>query len=526
MTTSIHRCPIVVRAAHGSVSPVLHRRPRGRLGETFAAGLVSPRLSAALPLATVGLALLVIGWRAWVPVFWVDEYLTQQAVARSWPDLLRWVSTIDPGPAPYYALIKLWSYASTDPFWLRVPSVLAMAGALTIVAGLARRSAGIMVGGFTFVVLLGLPIITRFGQENRPYAFALLATAAAAACWLRVVDRRASRRALIWFGLAVAGMGLAHLYTLTMLGAFGLAALLRGPGERAWAVRRTVVPAAIALVVISPHILANLRHPTGSPTDGPLTWNSLIALLGRMLPQPVAIGLLVLASWGIAYAVQTPRARSVAVLAVCWIVVPTVTLLVAKVGLELPATKARYFLFVVPAVALLAGLGLRQLAAWRRPLALIALACLVLTGIPRQVEIRQVDGHNQDAALGPMLTVAADLAIPVVAANGQAIRLINAATYPHTRLSPSADPSTTPYVLVVERVRYAASVPRRFSIYRQRGPWRQVLRCPVAQTVVLVFESTRAPRRAGDPAPDELGTELNHATNGEVDCRPVEVLSR
>ena len=285
------------------------------------------------------MALLVVGWGAWRPLFGVDEYLTQSAVARTWPDLFAWMSTTDPAPAPYYVLIKLWSTFSTDLFWLRLPSILAMAGALTVVTGLVRRLAGTAVSGLTSVVLLGLPIISRFGQENRPYAFALLA--AVAGRRLLAARRRTTGVAPV-DGLvrpAVAGMGLAHLYTLTMIGALGLARLLRPPGERARAVRRTVGPAVIALVVISPHIVTNLRHPTGSPTDGPLTWGSLTALLVRMLPIPVAVGLVVLAGLGVAYAVRTSRFRTAAVLALCWSLVPTVTLLVAKVTVDLPGDE-------------------------------------------------------------------------------------------------------------------------------------------------------------------------------------------
>ena len=486
----------------------------------------APFRSLSAPLITFLVALLVVGWGAWRPVFGVDEYLTQSAVERSWADLFVWMSTTDPAPAPYYVLIKLWSYVSTDLFWLRIPSILAMAGALTVVTGLVRRLAGTAIGGLTFLVLLSLPIISRFGQENRPYAFALLATVLAVACWIRIVVRPGSRRSMVWFGLAVAGMGLAHLYTLTMIGALAVACLLRPPGERARAVRRTVGPAVVALVAISPHIAANLRHPTGSPTDGPLTSGSLTALLVRMLPIPVAVGLLVLVGLGVAYAVRTPRVRQAAVLALCWSFVPTLTLLVAKVTVDLPATKARYFVFVMPAVALLAALGLRQLAVWWRPLALVALTVLVVAGLPRQVEIRAVDGHNRDSALSSMLRVAADRQIPIVAANRQAIRLVHAATYPHVRLSRSVDPGTTHYAMVVERVRYAAAVPDRFVFYRQPGPWRQVLRCSVAQSVVLVFESREAALRDGDPGPEELGAQLSDATSGLVSCDRVDELTR
>ena len=108
-----------------------------------------------LPALTFATALVVIGWQAWRPVFWVDEYLTQQATARSWPGLFGWIAGTDPAPGPYYIVLKLWSYASLDPFWLRVPSILAMAGAVTVLAVLAQRLAGSAAGYFAAAAVAG-----------------------------------------------------------------------------------------------------------------------------------------------------------------------------------------------------------------------------------------------------------------------------------------------------------------------------------------------------------------------------------
>ena len=202
-------------------------------------------------------------------------------------------------------------------------------------------------------------------------------------------------------------------------------------------------------------------------------------------------------------------------------------LLSAKLLVDLPATKTRYYLFLLPAVALLAALGLRQLQ-----------RLVAAPGPDRRGAARggrsaaaarrsaEVDGHNRDWAVGPMLDVAAASGIPAVAANPQAIRLINAATYPQTRLSESVDPHNTRYAIVVERIRYATSVPNRFVFYRRNGPWS---RCCAARSIRRWCSSSRArwpPSRADGPEPDELGKQLSAATGDAISCSRVDELAR
>ena len=60
------------------------RRPAGAKSTS-----TDPFRSLSAPLITFLVALLAVGWGAWRPVFGVDEYLTQSAVTRGWPDLCR-----------------------------------------------------------------------------------------------------------------------------------------------------------------------------------------------------------------------------------------------------------------------------------------------------------------------------------------------------------------------------------------------------------------------------------------------------
>ena len=161
---------------------------------------------------------------------------------------------------------------------------MAMASAVVVVTALVRRLADMRIALFTAGVLLLMPNISRYAQENRPYAFAMLCTAAAATLWLRSLDKDRVPWYSVVYGAAVAGMGLAHLYTLTLIPALVAGALAEPADQRRSAFWRTVLPAIVAVAVILPHIYLNLVHPTGSPTDGPLTVSSLVDLVQTMMP--------------------------------------------------------------------------------------------------------------------------------------------------------------------------------------------------------------------------------------------------
>jgi mannosyltransferase len=199
------------------------------------------RLPIHLLLFVFGVSFLVFAVFAWRPVFWVDEYLTQSAISRPWAGLLNYIARADPAPGPYYLVMKIWSTISIDLFWMRLPSILAMACAVLILTRLVHRVAGPGTACLTAAVLLVMPNVSRFAQENRPYAFAVLGTVAAVALWHRSVNQPRSRASVGYAG-AVAGMGLAHLYTLTLIPALMVAALAGPADQRTSSFWRTTLP--------------------------------------------------------------------------------------------------------------------------------------------------------------------------------------------------------------------------------------------------------------------------------------------
>jgi len=463
-------------------------------------------------------AIVVYGAFVWQPIYWVDEYLTQSAINLPWGQLADRIATKDPAMGPFYLLLKTWSLASTNLVWMRLPSILAMAAAVAILVALVRRAANTRSAIFAGALMLLLPTTSRFAQELRPYALATCFAVAAVALWWQTLH---SRR-LWWpvgFGAAVLLMGLFHLYTLTLVPALLVATIAVPRQGRVRALWLTAIPAAAAGILIVPHVLLNLAHPTGSPTAGPLSFRAIIqtaesVMGGRWLFVSVAI----LALIGVGTTWQSPALRPAAILGLCWTVVPPVLLLVGKAAADLPILVPRYFVFCLPGACLLAALGLAWVFSRIKLVAIVVVIGLIALGLPRQLHIRAIDGHNTSYVLGPLLTSAPLATMPKVVANDPAIRLVNSTTYPLSLLTTTVA-NGTPYVVVIERLRFSKLVKPDFVYYNATGPWRPVLTCRVPDALVTIVKNTTA-----QPPPLDVGAvaaQLKSASGGVAKCTPV-----
>ena len=190
-------------------------------------------------------------------------------------------------------------------------------------------------------------------------------------------------------------------------------------------------------------------------------------------------------------------------------------LLAAKVAVDLPVTRVRYLLFVMPGVALLVALGLRHLARLSPAVAIFLVVALALIGLPQQIDIRQVDGHHTDQALDPLLRSARALDMPVVTANPQAVRLVNAATYPEALLTKGArHPRPAMWRSSNASISPTASM-RTLPTTSPADGDRRLL--PAAAVLRPGRRSTRLPARPSDAA--DLAARLGQATGGRVPCR-------
>jgi mannosyltransferase len=280
---------------------------------------------------------------------WDDERATWWAASLGWGDFGRLLGHFDIVLAPYYALMHLWveSFGSSAAA-LRLPSVLAMAAAAGVLTLLGRRMFDARVGLTAGLIFAVLPITTRYAQEARPYAFAVLAALAATLLLLRAIERP-SRGRWTAYALTIPCMGMAHLVTVLILGAHLLPVL--GPsGDRRARLRTwsTVVGIGLLPVLALVVLGQGQSHQVSWISSG---WPALEAFPQQLFHSRTAeyavigtavFGLLLTRRWS--------------AFLLCWALLPPL-LLFAVQGIE-NLFLMRYLLFTCPAWVLLAASGL------------------------------------------------------------------------------------------------------------------------------------------------------------------------
>jgi len=378
-----------VRAARGPAhGPDTDRPPTGSRQRPGQALL----LRAARPLwawpAVLTLAVCLYG--ADRPLLWDDELATWNAAERSPGEIFHLLGNLDAVIGAYYLLIHFWTGAFGHSLLaLRVPSALAMAGAAASVTLIGRKlftpTAG-LVAGLLFALV---PSVSRYGQEVRGYAFAVLFAAAATFLLLRALERPTTGR---WapYGLALAGAGLFHIITLVLIAPHALVAAGRWWTGRA---RGVLIgyPLAVLAAVLPLLPLASLGQ---DQVVRQLSWlaRPTVPAVARMWPDLYGsawVGLLVLACAALPLA--WPHGRLPAVEIGLTAALPVSLLWVASQG-RTSYFLDRYLLFTLPAWVVLAGAGLAALRP--RALTAIGLAAVLVLGAHDQRVVRQRYAHT------------------------------------------------------------------------------------------------------------------------------------
>jgi mannosyltransferase len=321
-----------------------------------------------------------VNWRLTGPSLWADELATWGAIRLEWEQLRLLGESVDAVLVPYYLALKYFSgFAGTDTHALRLPSLIAMSATAGVVALIGRRAGGPVVGLLAGLLFAVLPVTSRYGQEARPYAIAMLFAALALLALLRLLERESVPRAAA-YAAAVAVTGLFQpLSALVMIAGHALA------GWRAWrswppAVLLGAVPAALLLHDASDQI-------------GQISWISRAGTQSvRLLPEQLFVSAI---AGGIVLGLAVAgirRDRTVAAVAAAGLA-PPVMLLTAGAFTEV--WVPRYVLIAMPALVVLAVCGAARAG---RPQAALIVALTAFLGNPAQLEIREPDGHGQDSA--------------------------------------------------------------------------------------------------------------------------------
>ncbi|WP_460846142.1 glycosyltransferase family 39 protein [Phytohabitans suffuscus] len=330
--------------------------------------------------ALVTLVLSVIGLTG--PGLWADELATWGITTVSWAELWRQLDGTDATIGPYYVLIRVWTTVFGDSdLSLRLPSVLAMAGTAAIVGLIGIRLGSARIGllaGLTFAIL---PITTRYGQEARPYAFAVLAAAVATLLLLRMMEGFTLGIALA-YAAAVMVLGAMHIVSLLMLAAHGLAVAI----HRRKLLWRWTPSALAGLIPLIPLILIGRRQQGTQISWIPLTDLHQLEAFGTDFFGGALVGGAVIALG--AAAVSRERGP---VVAASLAAVPAAMLML--LGSVTHIWLQRYVLYTIVGWAVLVGL---LLARRGRLAAVVTLATLAVLALPGQAEVRKPEYRYQD----------------------------------------------------------------------------------------------------------------------------------
>ncbi|NEB78096.1 hypothetical protein G3I40_23160, partial [Streptomyces sp. SID14478] len=316
--------------------------PGGRL-----AGLLTFLLPTALAFALV---LRGIGDRE----LWRDEHATWWASTLSLHDLSLLIRSIDVVFTPYYVVMHGWiAVTGQSETAMRLPGALAMAAAAGLLAVLGRRLFTTQVGVLAGLAFAVVPSTTRYGQELRPYAFAVAAVLLSTWLLVRALDQPSFR---VWVGytLSVPLIGWSHLASLAVLGAHLVMILTaHRAGDRivGWAY---AAACTLGMCFVLPMAVS------GSGQSGQIAWNN--PGLKDLMEFPknlfgswaVAVPVMALGAVGLCFAGR----RALAL--VVWIVLPPLATFgtAAQLHLFLP----RYLLFTAPAWVLLAAVAVCRIA--------------------------------------------------------------------------------------------------------------------------------------------------------------------
>ena len=324
---------------------------------------------------------------------WRDEAATWEATHRTVPELWHMLDRVDVVHGLYYLFMHgVFAVFGDSLLALRLPSVLAMAGAAALVTLLGTRLADRCTGLAAGLALALIPAVQQYAQEGRPYA--LVAACVALASWLLVaaVDRpRAGRWAA--YGVTVLMAGLLNWFSLLMLCAHAVTlALARSP--RATVLRWTVASSA-AVIGTLPLIVASEAQSGQVAWIPPVSRSTLLGLVLTVLAGALCAWF---ARSGRGHRTPPGAQLRLTEVALPLLVVPPLLLLAGS--LAHPVYLARYVLFSHLGLALLIGAACRALAfrlrTSPRRLIVVVMALAFIGLLPVELSLRTATSRVDD----------------------------------------------------------------------------------------------------------------------------------
>ncbi len=338
------------------------------------------RLLIGIVLLAAILRILFIGTKS----LWLDEAASVAFARMDWPAFWHTLATREANMGLYYLLLRGWMHLGDTEAVLRGLSLIFSLATIPVVFVLGTRLFGRRVGLLAALLLALNAFHVRFAQEARGYSLVALLVTLSSLFFVAGVEGR-SRRAWAGYVLASALAVYAHFFAALVIIAHWVSLVFLDARRAPWKTLM-LATASVAILVLPLGIFAATRDAgqiDWIPEPGAAhVYRLFYTLAGSVVLTDTVGGNLLLAGYvalGAAALIAGARTWSSPAgmwrygLVLSWLFVPVGLVLAAS--LVKPLLVYRYLIVCLPALVLLAAIGLSAIRA--RPVAAVVLAAVV-----------------------------------------------------------------------------------------------------------------------------------------------------
>jgi hypothetical protein len=350
-------------------------------------------------------AMLRLAGLDWQP-FWDDEAATAGFASLPWSELVNGVGRLEPNPAGFYGLEKLWmAIAGGSDFALRLPAAACGIAGVAVVWALARVASGPRAAIWASALAATNVMLLVYSREARVYSLLFLTVGLVALLGRRIAVTAAGptpwRTVLALAALSALSFWLHYTAVITMVVAYSYAGVIaiHRPGPRLRRLTMLAMAGAAGLMFGLPSLLrmmAIAADKTNNASRIPVpdsfmaatftisAWTSSYEGAIRLLPATVAVAALAVGLTLVVYVLAwtTTRIRRSADLTALLTAAVLAIVLMAGVSQFVPVMVERTLLFTLLFFLPLAGSALAALPLARVPALLLPLLLLQASGIP------------------------------------------------------------------------------------------------------------------------------------------------
>jgi len=306
--------------------------------------------------------------------FWFDEGMSVGIARLDFYNFLRILWRREGNMSLYYLVLRLWLHLGSSPAFVRALSVLFSLGAVAAIYFLGRRLFNPTIGLIASALLAFNAWEIRYAQEARSYTLMVLLCILSSLSFMRYLESSSRRDRRLYIALSTLAV-YAHFYSGLLFAAHWFWLRLRDRQQAASELRHTFSWIAVLSAPVAIFIAATGAGPLNWVQRPGLTvlWKFVLDICGNGGPLLVP-AYVILCLVALLVGRDTAQMWSIRFVAL-WIAVPIAIILL--VSIARPLFVPRYFFLSLPALSLLAAVGLARL----RTLFLIAPALLLFLGL-------------------------------------------------------------------------------------------------------------------------------------------------